>query len=621
MVGLPAAALALGAAYFHFHSLSSESPPRYPELQAVSRTDFERARRALSRQERGFSRRTGQADRDVGTALRGCSPLAVVAVLCDRAGPHTGCASYGPSFDDEARRPVGSWLAEQRDASLNAVLSRIAADEKIEFAVRDTAVTALCWEGNEEALPALVLLAMDMNANELLRTRVLTRLARIGAQPGEEFEVLLYLPFRDHDEYAAAILALTGKPVAPRLILDALKRELWSAGDREHLLVRAAAAVAAKNLEIQALARIAQEAIEGEWEGERGSDVPVKRAIAQLAEALDHWLAQQPAAGESRFERERRAYRESAGYRRERHVLESSAPASLPEEEIDFAAAALCITDEEGKRSDRCLDALHRMSILFGRELEGVTDPAETMQVLHRRLLPRWEQISMSPERGASSFLEIVLRERAGNCVGLTSLYVALGERLGLPLVAVGQPGHVFLRWDGKDVVLDIELTDRGRIRTEEDLKGATPCRLTSKGLLSVVLSNRSSAWLDSPMIKDEGREESALGFADDAIAYDPENQAAHQSRALCLARLGNPDEALASAERAVAIDPLNPSSLAVAGECLLISGRPGDALLWFDRALGIDPESGPVLRGRLICLEKLGREEEAAEIRKRLAD
>ena len=47
------------------------------------------------------------------------------------------------------------------------------------------------------------------------------------------------------------------------------------------------------------------------------------------------------------------------------------------------------------------------------------------------------------------SFLHKVLSERAGNCIGLTSLYVALGERLGLPLVAMGLPRHVFLRWEG----------------------------------------------------------------------------------------------------------------------------------------------------------------------------
>lgn len=270
---------------------------------------------------------------------------------------------------------------------------------------------------------------------------------------------------------------------------------------------------------------------------------------------------------------------------------------------------------------DRCLDALDRMSILLKRDLEGVTDPRATMRVLHRRLLPHWTQISMSLERGASSFLDIVLLERAGNCVGRTSLYVALGERLDLPLVAVSQPGHVFLRWDDPEAPFDIELLELGRIRTVEDLHGAVPRVLTRRGLLSVVLANRAGIWLLHPRIKDEGREMKALRSADDAIAYDAENRVAHQERALCFARLGDRAEALASAERAVALDPLDPTSLCVTGDCLLTLEQPEEALRWFDRALEIDPDQFSSRRARITCLEQLGRTEEAAQARRRLGE
>ncbi len=70
-----------------------------------------------------------------------------------------------------------------------------------------------------------------------------------------------------------------------------------------------------------------------------------------------------------------------------------------------------------------------------------------------------------------------------------------------------------------------------------------------------------------------------------------------------------------------MALDPRSTVSLHVAGHRLLKFGRPKEALQWFDRTLEFNPGSGISLLGRLTCLEQLGREEEAAEIRKTLAD
>jgi tetratricopeptide (TPR) repeat protein len=182
---------------------------------------------------------------------------------------------------------------------------------------------------------------------------------------------------------------------------------------------------------------------------------------------------------------------------------------------------------------------------------------------------------------------------------------------MDLPLVAVSIPQHIFLRWDDGETVIDFELTDGGRRRSPDELEGAVPRPLTKKGFTSVVLSNRSSAWLVSPLIKDEGRLEAALRFANQAVAFDPENDAAHLARAQCLARLGDTPGALESARRALELAPLDVASPLVAAECLLLAGRPGEALPWFDRARETDPDDGDVMAGRLGCLARLGRDDE----------
>jgi len=614
------AVLVAGASYFLLHAYAPKPPSLYPEFDAVPSADLERARRALPKRGGGFGGEYRKLDDREAAALDACSPRAVVAALHEGAGEATGAMSYGPCFDDISRRPVGVWLADRTDASLTAVLLRLASDEDLEFNLRDTAVVALCWEGNEGALPGLVRLAMDKEANDTVRTRVFSRLVRIGIPPGGGFEALLHLPFRDHDQYAAAVLALTGRPMAPSLVVEALGGYVWRTNDREHLLVRAAAAIAADDREIAAQARIARQAVEASWGVGPSPGVPEKAAVANLAPLLSRWLDEHPEARTSRFERERRAFRVGARYAREQRVLLADDPAAIPEEEFDFGASALRITYEKspGRTTatalDRDLGALSRLAALFRRELEGVTDPEEKLRVLHRRLLVRHVRFSFNFERGPSSFLGSVLSQRAGNCVGLTSLYVALGERLDLPLVAVSLPRHVFLRWDDGETVIDVELTDQGRIRTAEYLEGAMPRVLTKKGFASVVLSNRGGTWLESPVLKEENRVEDALRFADEAIAYDPENDAAHLVRARCLARLGDEEGALAAARRALDLAPLDVSSPLVAAECLLLAGRPGEALAWFDRARGIDPDDGDVLQGRLNCLSRLGRHEEVID-------
>jgi regulator of sirC expression with transglutaminase-like and TPR domain len=58
--------------------------------------------------------------------------------------------------------------------------------------------------------------------------------------------------------------------------------------------------------------------------------------------------------------------------------------------------------------------------------------------------------------------LPSVLRARRGSCVGLGSLYLALGEHLHLPLEGVMLPGHFFVRLHDRDRVRNIELLRRG---------------------------------------------------------------------------------------------------------------------------------------------------------------
>lgn len=58
--------------------------------------------------------------------------------------------------------------------------------------------------------------------------------------------------------------------------------------------------------------------------------------------------------------------------------------------------------------------------------------------------------------------LPSVLRERRGSCVGLGTLYLALGEALGFETQGVLMPGHFYVRQEGPGASRNVELLRRG---------------------------------------------------------------------------------------------------------------------------------------------------------------
>ena len=87
-----------------------------------------------------------------------------------------------------------------------------------------------------------------------------------------------------------------------------------------------------------------------------------------------------------------------------------------------------------------------------------------------------------------------VIETRRGNCLSLSLLYLALGQRLNLPLQAVLAPGHVYLRYDDGQTRFNIETTTRGTIspvpaEIKEPPASPKDKVITKKELVSIFLS------------------------------------------------------------------------------------------------------------------------------------
>jgi len=61
-----------------------------------------------------------------------------------------------------------------------------------------------------------------------------------------------------------------------------------------------------------------------------------------------------------------------------------------------------------------------------------------------------------------------VLARKQGYCVGIAALYLALAERLQLPIFAVATPSHVFLRYDDGTTRINIETLQGGANVSDE---------------------------------------------------------------------------------------------------------------------------------------------------------
>jgi regulator of sirC expression with transglutaminase-like and TPR domain len=97
------------------------------------------------------------------------------------------------------------------------------------------------------------------------------------------------------------------------------------------------------------------------------------------------------------------------------------------------------------------------------------------------------------------TFLPSVMDNHLGVCLGVTALYFAVAQRIDLPLEVVTPPGHIFLRYNTGDDVINIETTARGiHVPTEHYLGMNThtlPLR-TVKEIVSMTHVNQASVFL-----------------------------------------------------------------------------------------------------------------------------
>jgi regulator of sirC expression with transglutaminase-like and TPR domain len=235
--------------------------------------------------------------------------------------------------------------------------------------------------------------------------------------------------------------------------------------------------------------------------------------------------------------------------------------ASLPDEHIDLARAALLIAREEYLQLpiDRYLARLDQLAEQVRDRLGEETAP---LLILHELLSTLYERNAFRGNRGAyydprNSYLSDVLDRRLGIPLTLGIVILEVGWRLGLCLEGVGFPGHFVVRYVGEEIKVLVDPFDGGRILFEADAQGLLdrvyggtvrlrPCFLKAVGkrdMLVRLLTNLKGIYLD---VQDHAR---ALSVVERILLIRPTAPGEIRDRGTLLARLGRPDEAIPQLE------------------------------------------------------------------------
>ena len=238
-----------------------------------------------------------------------------------------------------------------------------------------------------------------------------------------------------------------------------------------------------------------------------------------------------------------------------------------PEGELDLAQGALLIAAEEypDLRPGVYLNRIERMATELKHRIRGEVEPT---RVVERTNLYFFEEQHFKGNREEyydprNSFLNEVLERRVGIPITLAVLYVAVGERAGLPVRGVGMPGHFLVKYAPASGEIFIDAFN-GRTLTREEcgkmleeMYGGTvemrPALLepsTKRQILARILNNLKSLYMS------RGDLQRALSASDRIMLADPHLTSEWRDRGMILFQLHRDADALKDFNRYLAVRP-----------------------------------------------------------------
>lgn len=165
----------------------------------------------------------------------------------------------------------------------------------------------------------------------------------------------------------------------------------------------------------------------------------------------------------------------------------------LSAEEVDVGKA-LFLSDHSSSKEEmrRYMAKLDLMAIQVLARVGFDASAREKIEALNQYLFQelhiRFPPHSLyAKDVDVYTFLSSVLDNHLGVCLGVSNLYLALAQRMGLVLEPVTPPGHIYLRYANGEELINIETTARGIHLPTEEYLGVTLGELPPRTYLEVL--------------------------------------------------------------------------------------------------------------------------------------
>jgi regulator of sirC expression with transglutaminase-like and TPR domain len=239
---------------------------------------------------------------------------------------------------------------------------------------------------------------------------------------------------------------------------------------------------------------------------------------------------------------------------------------------------------------------LHSMTKDLKGQIKDDLNHSEKIAILNEYI---FEKEAFRYERSLDNLgyalLPSVLQSGKGNCIGLTSLYMCLGEQLSLPLFGCSSKQHLFPRLHTGGRIINIETSDNGREHTDTEYRerdklhpprvGSTYLRTLGQGeVIGYMKSNIGTAFLKQ---KQFTKAASYLTEADSAVPNHPEIL---NNLGIILLEMGKTEQSIETLSRSVRLDPGRAWYWANLAQALMEDRLELPAIQAYKKALGIDP-------------------------------
>jgi|GEM_PF-5592864 len=302
-----------------------------------------------------------------------------------------------------------------------------------------------------------------------------------------------------------------------------------------------------------------------------------------------------------------------AGLKRSYPLRSIKELAQYEESCIDIATASLIV--EKGLDPaidiDQTLRALDGIAAAILNDMPSEIDPRAALAIINAHLYDAGSFApadDMDDPRGA--FLHRVLSTRRGNCLGLSTLYLAVGRRLGLNLYLVEAPGHAFIRYTDKKLSFNIEATDKGVFvdddfyRKKFDISPNRPYlrAFSKREELSILLATRSVARFD------RGEDDTSIADGTAAITLGPNIALTHSNRGAVWLRVGDYARAVRDCTRAIELDVEYALAYSNRGAAWVRLKKTNQGMADLTTAVLLDPDDPLIYSNRSAAWFEMGR-------------